>query len=194
MNHEPGPLSLESGHDSTSQSRLGRRLASVGIGAAFVALSAQVLVPVPFSPVPMTLQPLAVLIVGGLLGPRGGAEALGLYLAMGLAGLPVFAGGTAGALHLIGPTGGYLIAFPVAAAATGGLLRNPRSLWQAVIACVVGMLIIHLGGAAWLAAIGNDPAVALRVGVLPFLAGDVLKVGLAAAVILTAGPRLRPLL
>ncbi|HEV2086543.1 MAG TPA: biotin transporter BioY, partial [Gemmatimonadales bacterium] len=80
-----------------------------------VALSAQVVVPVSFSPVPMTLQPLAVLVVGGLLGAAGGVAALVTYLTLGILGLPVFAGGAAGGLHLVGPTGGYLLAFPLAA-------------------------------------------------------------------------------
>jgi len=105
-----------------ARARLGRRLVGIGIGAAVVALAAQVAVPVPFSPVPMTLQPLAVLAVGGLLGGVGGAAALATYLALGVLGLPVFAGGSSGVLHLLGPTGGYLLAFPVAAALTGGAL------------------------------------------------------------------------
>jgi biotin transport system substrate-specific component len=194
MNFDVRPVSLESRHGSQSQTRLLRHMAAIGLGAAIVALSAQVVVPVPFSPVPMTLQPLAVLVVGGLLGPGRGAGALALYLALGIVGLPVFAGGGAGALRLIGPTGGYLLAFPLAAAATGGLLGHRTSVLQVLLACMVGMLIIHLGGAAWLAILGQDAAMAIRIGVLPFLAGDLLKIGLAAAVILTVGPRLRQLL
>lgn len=194
MNLDVRPVFLESRDHSPSQGRWLRHAVAIGLGAAVVALSAQVVVPVPFSPVPMTLQPLAVLIVGGLLGAARGAGALALYLVLGAVGLPVFAGGGSGALRLIGPTGGYLLAFPLAAAGTGWLLRNRSSVLQTLLACGVGMLIIHLGGAAWLAILGNDPALAVRVGVLPFLAGDLLKVGLAAAVILIAGPRLRQLL
>ena len=93
-----------------------RRLVRMAVGALVVALAAQVAVPVPFSPVPMTLQPLAVLAVGGLLGASEGLLALVTYLALGALGLPVFAGGSGGAIHLVGPTGGYLLAFPVAAA------------------------------------------------------------------------------
>lgn len=194
MNLDVRPVFLESRDHSPSQGRWLRHAVAIGLGAAVVALSAQVVVPVPFSPVPMTLQPLAVLIVGGLLGAARGAGALALYLVLGAVGLPVFAGGGSGALRLIGPTGGYLLAFPLAAAGTGWLLRNRSSVLQTLLACGVGVLIIHLGGAAWLAILGNDPALAVRVGVLPFLAGDLLKVGLAAAVILIAGPRLRQLL
>jgi biotin transport system substrate-specific component len=143
----------------------------------------------------MTLQPLAVLAVGGLLGAVGGASALVLYIVLGALGLPVFAGGGAGPLHLIGPTGGYLLAFPVAAGLTGALVtRGPSSVLRVLLTCALGMVIIHLGGVAQLALLGGDPALAFRVGFLPFLTGDLLKVGLAAAVILAGGPRIRSLL
>jgi biotin transport system substrate-specific component len=143
----------------------------------------------------MTLQPLAVLAVGGLLGAAGGVSALILYIALGALGLPVFAAGGAGALHLVGPTGGYLLAFPVAAGVTGALVsRNPRSVLRVLLACVIGMVIIHVGGVAQLALLGGDPRLAFRVGFLPFLTGDLLKVGLAALIILAAGPKIRSLL
>jgi biotin transport system substrate-specific component len=172
-----------------------RRGISIALGAVVVALSAQVAVPLPFSPVPMTLQPLAVLAVGGVLGAANGVGALVLYLAVGAIGLPVFAAGGSGVLRLLGPTGGYLLAFPVAAGVTGALAgRSPDSVIRVLLACALGMVIIHLGGVAQLALLGGDPALAFRVGFLPFLTGDLLKIGLAAAVILAAGPRLRPLL
>jgi len=175
-----------------------RRGLAVAIGAIVVALSAQVAVPVPFSPVPMTLQPLAVLAVGGVLGARLGAGALVTYLLMGMAGLPVFAGGAAGVAKLLGPTGGYLLAFPVAAWVTGAIVsRWPqgRSRLLAVLAgCVAGMIVIHVGGVGQLALLGGDPALAFRLGFVPFFTGDLLKIGLAAAVILGVGPRVRPLL
>lgn len=162
----------------------------VALGAALVALAAQVVVPLPGTAIPFTLQPLAVLVVGGALGMRGGAAALALYLAMGLAGLPVFAGGGSGLARLLGPTGGYLLAFPVAAAATGWAAAR-GGLVRTLAACALGMLLIHAGGAAQLALLGGDPAAAFRMGFVPFLTGDLLKIGLAAAVILLAGPRFR---
>jgi biotin transport system substrate-specific component len=172
-----------------------RRLIAIGFGALVVALAAQVVVPVPFSPVPMTLQPLAVLVVGGLLGAAAGLSALVLYLMLGILGLPVFAGGASGALHLAGLTGGYLLAFPVAAAVTGGLIGSRgRSIPRVLLACAFGMMIIHVGGVSQLAILGGDPGMAFRVGFIPFLTGDLLKIGLAAAVILMAGPKIRPLL
>jgi biotin transport system substrate-specific component len=175
--------------------RVARQAVPIGLGALVVALAAQFSVPVPLSPVPMTLQPLAVLAVGGLLGAACGVSALILYISLGALGLPVFAGGGAGAIHLIGPTGGYLLAFPVAAGVTGALVsRAPRSILRVLLACALGMVVIHVGGVAQLAFLGGDPALAFRVGFLPFLTGDLLKVGLAAAVILAAGPKIRSLL
>jgi len=176
--------------------RLGRlrRVVAVGLGALVVAIAAQVSVPVPFSPVPMTLQPLAVLLVGGLLGGTAGLSALVSYLALGALGFPVFAGGSSGAIHLIGLTGGYLLAFPAAAGLVGAIARPGSGAARILGACALGMVVIHLGGVAQLALLGGDPALAFAVGVVPFLAGDLLKVGIAAAVILGAGPKIRPLL
>jgi biotin transport system substrate-specific component len=184
---------------SRAGSLAARRAVAVGLGALLVALAAQVVVPVPFSPVPMTLQPLAVLVVGGVLGAAGGLAALILYLTLGILGLPVFAGGASGALHLAGPTGGYLLAFPIAAAVTGALVGRKTELAQGsvlrvLLACALGMVIIHLGGVAQLALLGGDPTLAFRIGFIPFLTGDLLKIGLAAALILLAGRKIRSLL
>ncbi|HET9725553.1 MAG TPA: biotin transporter BioY, partial [Gemmatimonadales bacterium] len=137
----------------------GRRVAGVALGTLAVAAAAQVAVPVPLSPVPMTLQPLAVLAVGGLLGSAGGVAALAAYLALGASGLPVFAGGSAGAVHLLGPTGGYLLAFPVAAGVTGALASRGGVL-RTLLACALGMVLIHLGGVAQLAILGGNPSAA----------------------------------
>ena len=164
---------------------------AIAVGALLVALAAQVVVPVPMSPVPMTLQPLAVLAVGGLLGPAAGAAALVTYLGLGLVGLPIFAGGSAGPLHLMGPTGGYLLAFPVAAGVAGAIAGRSGSVLRVLLACACGMLVIHVGGVAQLALLGGNPAAAFRLGFVPFLTGDLLKVGLAAAVILAARPMVR---
>jgi len=204
INPETGPAGphgragsgvVEERRASPLQARILRRAITAGLGAVVVAVSAQVVVPVPLSPVPMTLQPLAVLAVGGLLGPIGGVSALVLYIALGALGLPVFAGGGSGALHLIGPTGGYLLAFPVAAGLTGALVAPaPHSVFRVLLACALGMVIIHVGGVAQLALLGGDPALAFRVGFVPFLTGDLIKVGLAAALILAAGPKIRSLL
>lgn len=184
--------------DPRARALIRRRVVGIGLGALVVALAAQVIVPVPFSPVPMTLQPLAVLVVGGLLGAGSGLAALVLYLFLGLLGLPVFAGGSSGFLHLMGPTGGYLLAFPLAAAATGALVGRldavRPSILRVLLAGALGMVIIHIGGVAQLALLGGDPRLAFRVGFVPFLTGDLIKIGLAVGLILLAGPRIRPLL
>jgi biotin transport system substrate-specific component len=187
----------------TTRAAVVRRTLAVGLGALIVALSAQIVVPVPFSPVPMTLQPLAVLVVGGLLGGTAGLGALLLYIALGVAGLPVFAGGGSGVARLLGPTGGYLLAFPVAACLTGMLtspvlgttrVLGPAGVLRVLLACALGMVIIHVGGVAQLALLGGDPSLAFRMGFIPFLTGDLIKVGLAAVLILVAGPKIRSLL
>src|SRR2546421_12325800 len=105
-----------------------RRVVAVVLGAALVAVAAQVSIPLPGTPVPMTLQPMAVLLVGGLLGARLGALSMILYLAMGAAGLPGFTPTVPliGVARLFGPTGGYLLAYPVAAWAVGALLTPGR--------------------------------------------------------------------
>jgi biotin transport system substrate-specific component len=168
-----------------------RSAVAVALAAILVSVAAQVVVPLPLTPVPFTLQPLAVLVVGGVLGARRGAAALALYLAMGLMGLPVFAAGGSGIARLMGPTSGYLLAFPVAALLTGAIGGARPGLVRALLACAVGMVVIHVGGTAQLAALGGDAGAAYRIGFVPFLTGDLLKIGLAAAVVLLAGPALR---
>jgi biotin transport system substrate-specific component len=171
-----------------------KRSLAVGLAVLMVAISAQITVPIPLNPVPVTLQPLAILVVGGLLGPAAGASAVVLYLALGILGLPVFAGGSAGFVHVLGPTGGYLMAFPAAAAVAGLGTRGGAGVVRVLMFCFLGMAVIHLGGFAHLALLTGDAGKALHVGLMPFFTGDLLKVGLAAAVILGAGPKVRALL
>jgi len=177
--------------------RLAPRILGIVIGAAVVAVAAQVSIRLPVTVVPLTLQPLAVLFVGGVLGATGGVSALVLYLAAGAAGLPVFAGGSGGALHLLGPTGGYLLAFPIAAGVTGwicgraGAAPGARVLLATLLACLAGLVVIHAGGVAQLAILGGDPAAAFRIGFVPFFANDLIKAGIAGLLILALRPRLR---
>jgi biotin transport system substrate-specific component len=180
-----------SGERAGSASLLLRRIVSIELGAATVAIAAQVAVPLVGTPVPMTLQPLAVLVVGGVLGARLGAAALVLYLALGALGLPVFTpGGLPGAARLIGPTGGYLLSYPVAAAIVGWLASSSRPL-RLLLASAAGMVLIHLGGSAQLAILTGNAGAATRYGLVPFLTGDLLKVGIAALLILALGPAVR---
>jgi biotin transport system substrate-specific component len=168
-----------------------RRTAAAVLGAAFVAVAAQIAIPLPGTPVPMTLQPLAVLLVGGLLGPGLGAASLVLYLAMGAAGLPVFTPyGLPGFARLLGPTGGYLLAYPVAAFAVGKLAGDGRRWDRLALAVLTGLVLIHLGGAAQLLILTGSATAALRLGTLPFLIGDVLKLAIALVVLRTT---VRPL-
>ncbi len=152
------------------------------VAAALVALAAQVAIPVPFSPVPMTLQGLAVILVGGLFGSAIGAGAMVLYLTAGAFGAPVFSAGHAGLPWLFGPTGGYLLAFPVAAAVVGRAAARGRFL-QCLLAALAGMVIIHIGGWAQLTLLSGGAGRAVALGVTPFIAQDLLKVVLAAIVL-----------
>lgn len=148
------------------------------------ALSAQIAVPLPFSPVPLTGQTFGVLLTGALLGPRLGACALLLYLAEGSIGLPFFAGGLGGAARVFGPTGGYLLAYPFAAALVGWLSgrgwdRRPLTMLAAMF---FGSLVIYAFGAAMLTRfVGSHNA--LTLGVWPFLPGDTLKALLASGLL-----------
>jgi biotin transport system substrate-specific component len=179
------------GERAGSANLLLRRGVAVVLGAVTVAIAAQVAVPLIGTPVPMTLQPLAVLVVGGLLGARLGAAALVLYLALGALGLPVFTpGGLPGAARLLGPTGGYLLSYPVAAAVVGWLASSSRPL-RLLLASAAGMIVIHLGGSAQLAILTGNAGAATRYGLVPFLTGDLLKVGIAALLILALGPAVR---
>jgi len=158
-----------------------------------IGLSAQVAIPLPFTPVPITLQTLVVLVAGFLLGSWRGAVAVLAYLGEGLAGLPLFSTGTAGLAHLLGPTGGYILGFLLAAGVVGWLAERALSALPALrapVAFLVGTVVIYLCGATWLGAfVGAAKAVSL--GVLPFLAGDALKL-LAAWGIVAALSQIRP--
>jgi biotin transport system substrate-specific component len=168
-----------------TRSRVSIRAVAVLLGVALVTLAAQVSVPLPGTPVPMTLQPLAVLLVGGMLGPRLGALSMVAYLALGTAGLPVFTPTVplVGIARLMGPTGGYLLAYPVAAFAVGALSGDGRRSWRIALAVLAGLTLIHVGGLAQLAILTGNASVAARFGTLPFLIGDLLKLAVAVLVL-----------
>lgn len=150
-----------------------------------VALAAQVSIPLPFTPVPVTLQTLAVVLTGALLGSRRGTLAILLYLAEGFAGLPVFSLGRAGFIHLFGPTGGYLVGFVAAAWLTGFLVERKLAAYLpgALVVLILGHLVPYVTGVAWLgiSAVGFPKAFAL--GFLPFLIGDAMKVAVSVGVL-----------
>jgi biotin transport system substrate-specific component len=159
-------------------------------GVAVITASAQV--QLPMVPVPMTLQTLAVLLIGALAGARIGAASAAAYMGLGIAGLPVFAGWKAapGALFLSLPTGGYIVGFVLGAALAGWIVaRYGRSLLSLIAAFTLGHAVIFAAGVSWLAAFtGWHGAIAL--GLLPFLLGTVVKIGLGSAFALAVGPRL----
>lgn len=168
------------------------RTVAVLSGALLVGLAAQLAVPLPGTPVPLTLQVPAVLLVAGLLGPRAGAASMVVYLALGIAGLPVFAPvGPPGFARLLGPTGGYLLAYPVAAALAGQIVGDGRSWPRLSAALLLGLAAIHLGGMAQLAVLTGDPDNAWRLGSLPFLLLDAIKLAVVALLLRRFAPTFR---
>lgn len=151
-------------------------------GALLVAAAAQIVVPLPFTPVPITGQTFAALLVGGALGRSRGAAALLLYLAGGALGAPVFAQASHGPDALLSATGGYLVGMLVAAGLVGAAADRgwDRRLLGSLTAMLVGSVIIYAVGATWLAlSLRVGPATAVDLGVAPFLVGDLVKLALA---------------
>jgi biotin transport system substrate-specific component len=153
---------------------------------AFVALCAHVSLPLYFTPVPLTLQTFAVILVGLALGPALGCSAMLLYLAEGAMGLPVFSPhGPGGVAQLLGPTAGFLLSFPLAAAAAGGLVRAVRlgrsHFLAALLAGAAASIILFAMGVGWIAHLLHlNPSAAWLLAVAPFLPGEILKVSAAA--------------
>ncbi len=169
-----------------------RQIALAVAGSLLLVLAAKI--KVPFWPVPMTLQTLAVLGLGAAYGPRLGAATVALFIGYGLAGLPVFTNtppAAAGPLYLLGPTGGFLIGFVIAAAIAGWAAARQASVVRLVAGLVAAEIVILALGCAWLAlgaqmasgATGIGFAKAFEFGVQPFLLGDALKVALAASLV-----------
>jgi len=160
--------------------------AAIVAGSALVAVCAHISVPLFFTPVPMTLQPFAVLLLGLFMEPAAAFAALVLYLAEGAAGLPVFTPqGLGGIAQILGPTGGYLMSYPFVAALVSFLYRRlpVRNFWTALISTASGNALILAAGATWLAVLTHQTlGHTATLAVMPFLAGDALKVCLAAAI------------
>ena len=155
------------------------------IGAsALIAIAAQIAIPLPFTPVPLTLQPLAVIFIGVALGSTRGAAAAALYLLEGFSGLPVFAQGHAGPVWLLGVTAGYLYSYPFAAWLAGFV--SERGWGSSIVRSITGMLlalaVVYLGGWSWLAML-TDARSAFVAGVAPFVLADVVKVAIGAALL-----------
>jgi biotin transport system substrate-specific component len=168
--------------------------ASVLFITALTAAASQVSVPLPFTPVPLTLQPMVVVLGGAVLGARLGMFSQILYLAAGMAGLPVFAASPIllpGVARLLGPTAGYLWSYPLAALVAGALAQRgfDRRYMTAVLAMAAGLGVLYGGGVLWLAVATRSIGAALAAGFWPFVAADLVKV-LAAGAILPGAWRL----
>jgi biotin transport system substrate-specific component len=161
-----------------------RMTAIVFAGSAFTAVCARLSLPLPFSPVPITGQSLAVLLVGAVLGARAGGLAMVCYLGEGAIGLPVFAGGTGGPAVLAGATAGYLWAFPAAAFVAGAIidrLHGRQSAAVTLLALVLADAVVFAGGVPWLGSFLHiGPARAADLGLWPYVPGDLAKVVLVA--------------
>lgn len=154
----------------------------VGFAAA-VAAASQIAIPLPGTPVPITLQPMLVVLAGLWLGPAAGAASMMLYLAAGAAGLPVFTPfGAPGIARLLGPTGGYLIAYPAAAFTAGTLARRATTLGGRWLAAVGGIVLIFCGGIAQLWILNGSASRAVELGVTPFALLDLVKAFVAATI------------
>ena len=169
--------------------------AAVVIGASLVvALCARVTIPLPYTPVPLTLQNFGVLLVGLLLGSRRGFAALALYLVEGASGLPVFnPTGPGGIAQIIGPTGGFLMAYPLVAFVAGWIHEHTsrRFAWSA-LAGVAGEIILFAGGLGWLFVLTHSLAIAIKWGLYWFAFAEVIKVLMAAAFAARWNKRLSP--
>ena len=169
------------------------RAVAVLFFAVLTAAAAQISVPLPFTQVPFTLQPTVVLLSGLVLGPRLGAASQVLYLAAGVAGLPVFAASATlppGVWRLLGPTGGYLMSYPLAAFVAGAFARRgfDRRYVTSIVAMALGLVVIYTCGTVWLAyaSVGRTAiglASAFATGVVPFVIADIVKLAAAAGIV-----------
>jgi biotin transport system substrate-specific component len=172
---------------STSQERIfegARQVALVVGGSLVVALCARITIPLPGTPVPLTVQNFGVLLVGLLLGSRRGFAALALYLAEGAMGMPVFSPtGPGGIAQLLGPTGGFLLAYPLVAWMAGFIAeRGRKSFARAALGGLLGEVLLFTGGLTWLAVLTHSVAQAFRWGLYWFVFAEVIKVMMAAGI------------
>ncbi|RLT34304.1 MAG: biotin transporter BioY [Chloroflexi bacterium] len=192
MDHSISSAPLVNVLASRSESTRAVRIASMLFITALTAAAAQISVPLPFTDVPFTFQPMVVLLGGLALGSRLGLASQILYLAAGAAGLPVFAASVTlppGLLRLLGPTGGYLMSYPIAAFLVGYLAERglDRRYATSFFAMLTGLVVIYASGALWLGVfVGRSPigfSAALNLGVYPFVVADLMKLLVAASVL-----------
>ena len=164
----------------------GRRTLTAALFVLLITAAAYAAVPVPWAPVPMTLQPLFVLLSGLILGPSAGAASMAAYVLLGVGGVPVFAAIPAGPAALAGPTGGFILAFPLAAGVCGWLAGpGDAGAPRILLSLVAGLFVIYLAGAAQLALLtGTAPVAVFRNAVLPFAFGDAIELLVAMVIAL----------
>ena len=170
--------------------RIAQQVGAVLFVTVLTTAAAQISIALPFTPVPFTFQPMVVLLGAAALGARLGAASQVLYLTLGIVGMPVFAASPIlpqGIARLLGPTGGYLMAYPLAAFVAGSLAERgyDRRYFTAVVAMIAGLAFVFAGGVAWLALFAQPAAGftgALAAGLYPFLAADLVKLMIAAGV------------
>ena len=180
---KPATQSLSGSRETVSFDII-RQVALVVGASLFVALCARITIPLPSTPVPLTVQNFGVLLVGLLLGSRRGFAALLLYLAEGAIGLPVFnPTGVGGVAQLLGATGGFLLAYPLVAWAAGYIMEHGRKNFaRAAMGGLLGESVLFVGGLSWLAVLTHSVAQAFRWGLYWFLFAEIIKVMLAAGI------------
>jgi biotin transport system substrate-specific component len=187
---QPTLLTLATLRTDSRALRFAERAGAVAFVTVLTTMAAQISIPLPFTPVPFTFQPMVVLLGAAVLGARLGAASQALYLALGIAGLPVFAASATlpmGLARLAGPTGGYLIAYPAAAFVTGWLAERgfDRRYVTSFLAMLAGLALVFAGGVAWLALVAGPArglSAAVAAGFVPFVVPDLLKLVVASGV------------
>lgn len=184
---EKSIVQVQAGVPARTQ-QLGMDIVLVVSASLFVAMCAKVSLPLPFTPVPLTLQNFAVLLVGLSLGARRGAIAMGLYLLEGAMGAPVFNSiGLGGLAQIVGPTGGYLMAYPLVAYIAGKIfeIRN-KTFTAAIEGAAIAEIVLFISGVSWLMVLSGTPlSKAAAFGLYPFVPAEVLKIAVAAAIVAT---------
>jgi len=181
---KPALQSLGTSREPVLASSATRQVVLVVGGSLLVALCARITIPIPGTPVPLTVQNFGVLLVGLMLGSRRGFAAVALYLAEGAMGLPVFSpGGPGGIAQLLGPTGGFLLAYPLVAWLAGYVTEHgTKTFARAALGGLLGEIVLFTGGLAWLAVLTHSVALAFRWGLYWFVFAEVIKVMMAAGI------------
>ena len=181
---KPAIQTLSTSREHSFAFNAAQQVALVIGGSMVVALCARITIPLPFTPVPLTVQNFGVLLVGLLLGSRRGFAALALYLAEGAMGMPVFSPtGPGGIAQLLGPTGGFLLAYPLVAWLAGFIMeRGRKSFARAAVGGLLGEVVLFAGGLSWLAVLTHSVVQAFRWGLYWFMFAEVIKVMMAAGI------------